>query len=134
MQQYKKIAVVLALIFSIFLGIAATRPPEDPPHKNLKILPKNISHEDLDKVMDGFKAALGVKCDFCHAPSSDSTSHKLDFASDQKPEKNIARHMMRMTGKINKKFFSFNKDDQGVTVPAISCVTCHRGNPHPEEK
>jgi hypothetical protein len=134
MQQYKKIAVALALIFSIFLGIAATRPPEDPPHKNLKILPKNISHEDLDKVMDGFKAALGVKCDFCHARSSDSTSHKLDFASDQKPEKNIARHMMRMTGKINKKFFSFNKDDQGVTVPAISCVTCHRGNPHPEEK
>jgi hypothetical protein len=82
--------------------------------------------------MDGFKAALGVKCNFCHAPLGDSTSRKLDFPSDAKPEKNIARSMMRMTAKINKKYFSFNKDSQGVTIPAVSCVTCHRGNPHPE--
>jgi hypothetical protein len=41
---------------------------------------------------------------------------------------------MRMTGKINKKYFSFNKNEKGETVPAISCVTCHRGNSHPEAK
>jgi hypothetical protein len=35
--------------------------------KNLKVLPKNISKEDLDKVMDGFKASLGVRCNYCHA-------------------------------------------------------------------
>jgi hypothetical protein len=133
MLQKTTLGVGLTLFLLIGLGIAATRPPEDPPkNKNLKILPKNISHEDLDKVMDGFKAALGVKCNFCHAPLGDSTSRKLDFPSDAKPEKNIARSMMRMTAKINKKYFSFNKDSQGVTIPAVSCVTCHRGNPHPE--
>ena len=84
--------------------------------------------------MDGWKAALGVKCNFCHARSKDSTSKHLDFASDEKPEKDMARHMYRMTAKINKKYFSADKDEKGNMIPAISCMTCHRGNPHPEAK
>ncbi|MEJ0082894.1 MAG: c-type cytochrome [Puia sp.] len=55
--------------------------------------------------MDHFKAALGVKCSFCHAPSKDTAQKWPDFASDDKPEKLIARKMMKMTSKINKKFF-----------------------------
>jgi hypothetical protein len=132
MHHRNKIVVTLFLISFLLAGVAATRPDEDPPNKNLKILPKNISHEDLDKVMDGFKAALGVKCNYCHAPFKDSSLRKLDFASDEKPEKNIARRMMRMAGKINKKYFSFNKNEKGETVAAVTCITCHRGNPHPE--
>ena len=131
-MHYKKIAIVFAVVTFTIIGMAATNPP-DQRAKNLKVLPKDISHEDLDKIMDGWKTALGVKCGFCHAPSADSTSHHLDFASDAKPEKNIARHMYKMTAKINKKFFSFNKDDKGDVIPAISCVTCHRGSPHPDE-
>jgi hypothetical protein len=130
--NFKKLSVALAFIIFIIAGIAATNPPDERA-KNLKVLPKDISHEDLDKIMDGFKAALGVHCDFCHAHSKDSTNHHLDFASDDKPEKDIARHMMRMTSKINKKYFSFNKDEKEKT-PAVSCVTCHRGNPHPENE
>ncbi|HVU98753.1 MAG TPA: c-type cytochrome [Puia sp.] len=131
----KKLMVASALIALMIIGMAATRPADEKPHhKNLKVLPKDISHEDLDKVMDNWKAALGVKCNFCHAPSADSTSHHLDFASDAKPEKDIARHMFKMTGKINKKYFNFNKDDKGNMVPTVTCMTCHRGNPHPEEK
>jgi Photosynthetic reaction centre cytochrome C subunit len=134
MLHYKKFAVVTVLLALLVVGMSAIRPQDDKPKKrNLKVLPKDISHEDLDKVMDGWKAALGVKCNFCHAPSADSTSHHLDFASDAKPEKNIARHMFAMTAKINKKYFSFNKDDKGATIPAVSCVTCHRGSPHPDE-
>ena len=132
-MQNRKILAAIILTGFIAFGIAATTPPDDK-HKNLKVLPKDISHEDLDKVMDQFKEALGVKCNFCHAPDADSTSHHLDFASDAKPEKDIARHMMKMTAKINKKYFSFNKDESGKTIPAISCITCHRGNPHPGEK
>jgi cytochrome c553 len=133
MLHYKKLAIVSALIVFMVVGMAATRPQDDKPKRNLKVLPKDISKDDLDKVMDSWKAALGVKCGFCHAPSKDSTSRRLDFASDDKPEKNIARHMFRMTAKINKKYFSFNKDDKGEAVPAISCITCHRGSPHPDE-
>jgi hypothetical protein len=126
----KTIAFVLFSLF-IVAGIAATKPPEDEKFKNLKVLPKNISKDDLDKVMDGFKAALGVKCTFCHAPSKDTADHHPDFPSDAKPEKNIARKMMKMTQKINKKYFSYNKNEQGEVVPAIECMTCHRGSEHP---
>lgn len=132
MLHRKKIAVIIALFAVTFIGMAATRPPAHGP-KNLKVLPKNISHDDLDKIMDSWKTALGVKCGFCHAPSADSNSHHLDFASDAKPEKSIARKMYQMTGKINKKFFKENKDETGALIPTISCVTCHRGNPHPDE-
>ncbi len=128
----KTLVAIVAGLFMI-AGIAATKPPEPPKYKNLKILPKNISKEDLDKVMDHFKTALGVKCSFCHAPSKDTAQKWPDFASDEKPEKLIARKMMKMTSKINKKFFSDNKNEQGVTVPAVECMTCHRGSPHPGE-
>jgi hypothetical protein len=134
MLHYKKIAVAFTLIGFMVVGMAATKPSDDKPKKNLKVLPKNISHDDLDKIMDSWKDALGVKCSFCHAPSADSNSKKLDFASDAKPEKDIARHMFRMTNKLNKKYFSFNKDDKGDMVPAVTCATCHRGSPHPEVK
>ena len=134
MLHGKKFVVALTLATLMVIGMAATRPLDSKPKRNLKVLPKDISHEDLDKVMDSWKAALGVKCNFCHAPSADSTNHHLDFSSDAKPEKEIARHMFKMTAKINKKYFSFNKDDKGATVPAVSCVTCHHGSPHPDEK
>jgi len=123
--------VVMIVSLFIIVGIAATKPPEDHKFKNLKILPKNISKEDLDKVMDNFKAALGVKCGFCHAPSKDSTQKWPDFASDEKPEKLVARKMMKMTNKINKKYFSYVKNEQGQFVPTVECMTCHRGKEHP---
>ncbi len=128
----KTLVAIIAGLFMI-AGIAATKPPEAPKYKNLKILPKKISKEDLDKVMDHFKTALGVKCSFCHAPSKDTAQKWPDFASDEKPEKLIARKMMKMTSKINSKFFSDNKNEQGVAVPAVECMTCHRGSPHPGE-
>ena len=134
MLHYKKLAVGVSLVAFMIVGMAATKrvsPPEGKPKHNLKVLPKNISHEDLDKVMDEWKVALGVKCNFCHAPSADSSSHHLDFASDAKPEKNMAREMFKMTGKINKKYFKENKDDKGALIPTVSCMTCHHGSPHP---
>lgn len=135
MLHYKKTAIVTALFALMVVGMAATRPLRDDPKPkhNFKVLKKDISHEDLEKVMKEWAGALGVKCNFCHAPSADSTSHHLDFASDAKPEKDIARHMYKMTGKINKKYFSFNKDDKGNAIPTIACMTCHRGSPHPGE-
>ena len=83
----KKLLIALLLIAFVLMGIAATSPPDEPKFKNLKTLPKNISHEELDKIMDSFKKALGVKCSFCHAPAIDPANGDLDFASDEKPEK-----------------------------------------------
>src|SRR5690606_6185550 len=69
---------------------------------NLKVLPKDISDDDLKEVMRNFNASLGVKCGFCHAQGPDG---KMDFASDANPKKDVARYMMNMTREINKNYF-----------------------------
>ncbi len=130
MTMNKKFAVVLLLSATVVLGIAASQPPQEQPKRNLKVLPKDISHEDLDKIMHGFNDALGVKCNFCHAGAQVDGRFKMDFASDEKPEKNAARGMWKMTGKINKKFFKFNSGASDA-VPPVTCMTCHNGKPHP---
>lgn len=125
----KKMTVVGILVLLVVAGIAAAKPPKGI-YKNLKVLPKNISAEDLDKVMDGWKAALGVRCGFCHAPSK-TEARKMDYASDEKSEKDIARKMYQMTGRINKKFFDYNAKDTATKAP-VTCMTCHHGSAHPE--
>ncbi|WP_118196216.1 c-type cytochrome [Albibacterium indicum] len=133
-MTYKKTLTLLAII-SLGIGLSAFMPKEGQPAtqeyraKNLKVLPKDISKEELDDVMDGFKVALGVKCGHCHAPRKDDAS-KLDFASDDKIEKEIARKMMKMTAKINKKYFH-RVDEEGI-MANISCMTCHNGKVSPE--
>jgi len=123
----KTIVVSAALIAFVLISVAFSTPPERK-FKNLKILPKNISEKELDSVMHGFTRGLGVRCDFCHVPTAD---HKMDFASDEKPEKNIARKMMKMARKINRKYFNYEKDEQGKVVQALTCYSCHHGEPHP---
>ena len=131
MKRNKKPLIILGMIVFVIIGMAATDPPKGV-HKNLKILPKDISHEDLDKVMDQFKDALGVKCNFCHAKQKDDQT-KWDFPSDEKPEKNIARKMMTMMGKINKKYFHYKVTYTPNEMMAVGCKTCHHGNPRPED-
>ncbi|WP_315818819.1 hypothetical protein [Paraflavitalea speifideaquila] len=63
----KKMTVLFMLVILVLAGIAASKPPKGT-HKNLKVLPKNISHDDLDKIMDEWKAALGYVAVFVMPP------------------------------------------------------------------
>lgn len=100
-------------------------------YRNLKVLPKDIASKDLQGIMaDDFEDGLGVSCGFCHA--SAAGGHGLDFASDAKPEKSIARAMMRMTIALNKKYFGVHKPKLGGQGLTITCVTCHKGVPFPD--
>ncbi len=119
---FKIMLLMVGLITMISAGL-----PSQTKFINLKILPKNISEKELDKVMDGFNISLGVDCNYCHAKKT--TVDELNFASDKKTEKEIARKMMLMTTNINKKYFDFNK--QKSNIQAVTCYTCHRGNPIP---
>jgi hypothetical protein len=131
MQIGKKYIVVAVLGVAVTVAVAATGRPESE-FKNLKVLPKNISSKTLSKIMvDDFEDGLGVSCGFCHVEQKDS--HRLDYASDEKPEKQIARSMMQMTIGINKKYFKLDHYQMGDSVLAISCVTCHNGQPRPGE-
>lgn len=130
MKSNKKITffgVIIALIFTISAFTSKSVQENNKP-KNLKVLSKNISDEELTKVMRGFNAALGVKCGYCHAPKSNGEKG-MDFASDSNPKKNMAREMMKMTKKINKKYFKH--EHQGL-VKNISCETCHNGQAQPK--
>lgn len=128
-------------IFMIVLGLYAfnTNPITNdgyiaqPPWDNLKVLPKDISKDSLDYLMKNYATSLGVKCNHCHAPSKTEPG-KLDFASDAKIEKEIARGMITMTNDINKNNFKpFFPDPKPKQVHVVNCVMCHRGNANPEK-
>ncbi len=127
-KQFLILTIIVALVY--VASTSFTKSSQQGGFKNLKVLPKDISHDSLDHIMDYFKASLGVKCGFCHAP--DPATGRLNFASDDKPEKQAARYMMTMTAGINKEYFNFNKSANPDTLHAVTCYTCHNGNPHPE--
>jgi hypothetical protein len=123
----KQIIIVVVLIAAVGLSAAKTSTQ----FENLKVLPKDISSKDLQGIMaDDFEDGLGVSCGFCHA--SAAGDHGLDFASDAKPEKEIARRMMRMTLDLNKKYFKVHKPRIGSNTLTITCATCHKGEPFPD--
>lgn len=130
MKNKKKLSIIGGIICFV-IAISAFTPglqQENNKPQNLKVLPKNISDEELTKVMRGFNAALGVKCGYCHAPKSNGEKG-MDFASDANPKKNTARQMIKMTKKINKKYF---KNEHEGVLKNISCETCHNGSAEPK--
>lgn len=92
---------------------------DDNNFKNLKILPKDISKDSLMSLMKGYNQALGVKCNHYHT---------MDKSSDDKHEKEIARHMIKLTNELNAKEFAPIGDQY---KNAIECATCHRGSTKP---
>lgn len=97
--------------------------------KNLKVLPKDISMQDLHDVMRTYSKSLGVHCNFCHVSHEvEGQKPKMDFAADDKPEKEMARDMIRMVEGINKKYISKMGDH---TLTPVTCVTCHNGRTKP---
>jgi hypothetical protein len=128
-----KLIVVLGLAAFVFAGMAATKAEVKNTERNLKVLPKDISNADLDSVMETYSKHLNVACDFCHTKSK-INPNDLDYASDDKPEKEITRKMMKMTAAINKDFFDYTIIYKAGETMAVSCVTCHDGFPRPEMK
>jgi hypothetical protein len=129
----RKIVVTLGLSSIVSLVALTSMAPKNPEYKNLKVLPKSITHEQLGSIMGEWSHSLGVHCSFCHV--RDEAAKKMDFVSDAKPEKEAARHMFKMMNKINQKYFEAKKDSLGMMMKAgINCYTCHRGTSHPEVK
>lgn len=125
----KKTIRVLAAFVGVILVSVAFTPPDKPVYKNLKVLPKNITKEEMKVVMDHFKVSLGVKCSFCHVYNQEQKA--MDFASDGNKHKEEARAMMRMTQRINKKYFEWSDFTGLQNKLEITCYTCHRGAENP---
>ena len=135
MKAATKKGVVIAMLATVML-IADTSARFDKKdsgvtRKNLRVIPRTISEERLIASMREINKALGVKCNYCHKEIPGQTTPEghpaLDFPSDDKLQKRIARKMMLMTKGINEKL-----DDLGDgKMERISCITCHRGQTQP---
>jgi nitrate/TMAO reductase-like tetraheme cytochrome c subunit len=88
--------------------------------KNVQVLPKTMSKDELKALMKAQSKALGVECDFCHDVP--------DMASDRNEKKQIARKMMQMQNEINEKWI---KGWKGAEKNKVSCGTCHQGHEEP---
>ena len=89
------------------------RPPANP--TNLKVL-KVTTGAEVGQIMRTFTAGLGVQCVYCHVQGN--------FASDDNPKKEVARHMITMTQQVNGNF------PGGKML--VTCFTCHRGEAEPK--
>jgi hypothetical protein len=101
-------------------------PPSEVSHprpKNLKVLPKDISGDDLDKLMHQYEQYLGVPCGFCH--EENPQTKEFDYASDENPMKETARIMIRMSIDINTKYLA-RVGDRRYAEP-LTCGNCHQG-------
>jgi hypothetical protein len=132
LKRKKKHVVVAAIALTVMGATSVTSGITPAMHyTNLTVLPKNISSKDLQGIMvDDFEDGLGVTCGFCHADAEGG--HGLDYASDKKPEKAIARAMMRMTMGINKKYFRIKHPFVGSSELQVTCTTCHNGTAFPD--
>ncbi len=106
-----------ALVFAFLL--AGSVALADGP-KNLMVLPKSSTKEQIKAIMKEQSKALGVECDYCHDVP--------DMAADTNKMKLLAREMMKMTAEINGKYIKGLKDAEKNQV---TCGTCHRGKETP---
>ena len=100
------------------------------PPKNLKVLPADLSRDSVVKLMRfDVASGLGVSCNFCHgAPGVPFDS--IDYASDERRTKRVAREMLRMVGRINGELLA-GIPERGAPAIQVSCITCHRGAARP---
>jgi len=143
MQVRFTAALVLSCsIFGVSMGAALQAPgiqavsdpvvvqqTSHPKPTNLKVLPKDISGDDIDKLMHGYQKQLGVPCGYCHEQNAETK--QINYASDENPVKQTARFMISMTGDINNKYLA-QLGDRRYAQP-ITCGNCHRGQTEPPD-
>lgn len=96
--------------------------PAESVFQNIKVLKGVPAGRFLAVMNESFGHGLGVSCGFCHVPGQ--------WASDQKPNKDVAREMLAMVTRINTDLKAVrNLPDSS---PMIGCITCHGGRQKPE--
>jgi hypothetical protein len=133
MKINAKLLVISMLCGTVTLitATATVGHPPDDHFVNLQVLPKNTDPAVMNKIMVGeFEDALGVSCDYCHA--ANNAGDGRDYASDAKPEKQVARQMLRMTLNLNRDYFKIDSPMVGTANIVVTCNTCHKGDTFPD--
>lgn len=90
--------------------------------RNVKMLTQMPARQLLAVMNVGYARSLGVGCAHCHVVGQ--------WASEEKPQKQIARDMARMLGTINGQLLKEIPNLRGPN-PVVNCTTCHRGAVRP---
>ena len=131
-MSFTKTLLPLILILIPFTTLAQERVDVFADPENLKVLPKDISSDELSTTMRGFAMGLGVRCETCHVGEPNTPLHTFDFASDEKPMKQKARLMIKMVNEINGELVPRLDDVEKAKRVSVRCMTCHRGQPQPK--
>jgi tetratricopeptide (TPR) repeat protein len=132
-----------------------------PAPRNLQVLPKDTPAADVLARMQQFTRALGVQCTYCHveqavpllsveeqlaaqaaaaaAPAAGrgrgrgrGAGPQMDFASDDKRQKQTARLMLSLVNDVNARLATTIKKPSSEIV-RVQCATCHRGIANPAQ-
>ena len=125
------LSAVAHLVLVLFLSVNLVDTLVAQPN-NLQVFPKDTQRPELIQKMRHFSFGLGVSCQYCHA-GGDGVSFSLDgvvFESDDNPNKDKARFMVRMTENLNRQVLPLlpQRDEPAVE---ITCKSCHRGQAKP---
>ncbi len=132
MMRFRHVVGALAMVAlagSLTVARAQERggtpaPPPEP--KNLQVFPKTMTTAQILPIMRNFAAALGTNCGYCHQWTGPGAPGN-DFSVDTKPQKQVARVMMRMVGDINNTLAMNIKNKPADQITRVQCMTCHRG-------
>ena len=117
------LALVCWLVAAVFTSAASAQAPatSDQFFKNVQIL-KGIPVDQFMDAMGMFSSSLGYDCQSCHSPDI-----KFDRAAFATPTPLItrARGMINMMNGLNQANFGGR--------PRVTCFTCHRGSPNPDD-
>ena len=127
-MNVRRILLALAVPFG---PLAAQTPGKWPPDSlvNVRFFAKNAPVTQVWAAMRNISAALGVECTFCHVGQAGAELRQIDFPSDQKRNKLVAREMLRMVQEVNRRIDSI--PERPTPPAAVSCITCHRGVSRP---
>jgi hypothetical protein len=139
----KTVSWRLALGMVVLVGLrpSAQAParsgPQMPAMTNLQVWPKDTSPAVVLQFMNAFDDSLGVQCNYCHVEQGG----RLDFASDEKREKRVARQMILLRDSINVVLPAIVGKPAGAGPTSgdghpgapvrVLCSSCHRGLPIP---
>jgi hypothetical protein len=121
-------AVLTAGLLGFLLGASSVSAQIPDKFTNLQVLPKDVAKRELVGVMRGIAGDLGVRCAHCHVGPDNLQG--MDFASDEKRSKRVAREMLRMTGLIDETVAKL-PGHEPEPHPAVTCYNCHRGMKRP---
>lgn len=129
----RSLAAPIALLSAALLAAPLAAQPQGkfPPDSlvNVQVIPRNTPPTQVIGMMRNFAGALGVRCTYCHVGQEGVPLAQLDFASDERRHKLVARQMMRMVQDINRRLDTI--PERPSARAEVTCMTCHRGVARP---